>query len=64
MQTVGGVRMNLIEKKARVASLENTLANFARKGLEGDAPVVYHRPRGLVGWLGLGRPRPPTRHLD
>ena len=29
-----------------------------------DAPSVYRRPRGLAGWLGLGRPRPPSRNLD
>ncbi len=29
-----------------------------------DAPVLYRRRRGLVGWLGVGRPRPPTRSLD
>ncbi|MEO5678858.1 MAG: hypothetical protein ABIS47_04230 [Acidimicrobiales bacterium] len=29
-----------------------------------EAPQVYRRPRGLAGWLGVGRPRPPTRSLD
>ena len=29
----------------------------------GDVPVVYRRRRGIAGWLGLGRPRPPTRTL-
>jgi hypothetical protein len=28
-----------------------------------DGPVVYRRRRGLSGWLGIGRPRPPTRTL-
>ncbi len=28
-----------------------------------DVPLVYRRRRGLAGWLGLGRPRPPTRTL-
>jgi hypothetical protein len=28
-----------------------------------EGPTVYRRRRGLVGWLGLGRPRPPTRTL-
>lgn len=31
---------------------------------EPDAvPVVYRRRRGLAGWLGRDRPRPPTRTL-
>ena len=33
-------------------------------GEGGHAPSVYRRPRGLAGWLGLGRPRPPSRNLD
>ena len=28
-----------------------------------DVPVVYRRRRGLAGWLGRGRPRPPSRSL-
>lgn len=28
-----------------------------------EAPFLYRR-RGLAGWLGLHRPRPPTRSLD
>lgn len=33
-------------------------------GLGGDQmPTVYRRRRGLAGWLGVGRPRPPTRTL-
>ncbi len=37
-----------------------------RSGRPADAdavPTVYRRRRGLAGWLGLGRPRPPTRTL-
>lgn len=29
-----------------------------------EAPLVYRRRRGVAGWLGLGRPRPPSRSLD
>ena len=29
-----------------------------------DVPLVYRRRRGLAGWLGIGRPRPPSRSLD
>jgi len=28
-----------------------------------EAPLVYRRRRGVAGWLGLGRPRPPSRSL-
>lgn len=35
-----------------------------RPALADDVPVVYRRRRGLAGWLGLGRPRPPRRFLD
>ena len=35
-----------------------------RPASAGDAPVVYRRRRGLVGWLGIGRPHPPSRSLD
>ena len=27
-------------------------------------PTVYRRRRGLAGWLGVGRPRPPSRSLE
>ncbi len=29
-----------------------------------EVPTVYRRRRGLAGWLGLGRQRPPSRTLD
>ncbi len=29
-----------------------------------DIPSVYRRRRGVAGWLGLGRPRSPSRSLD
>ena len=29
-----------------------------------EVPAVYRRRRGLAGWLGLGRPRPPSRGLE
>ena len=28
-----------------------------------DVPTVYRRRRGIAGWLGRGRPRPPERRL-
>ena len=38
-----------------------------RQGRPAEAdgvPAVYRRRRGLAGWLGLGRPKPPHRSLD
>ena len=32
-------------------------------GAGDEVPTVYRRRRGLAGWLGLGRPRPPNRTL-
>ena len=29
-----------------------------------EVPTVYRRRRGLAGWLGLGRRRPPSRRLE
>lgn len=28
-----------------------------------DVPAIYRRRRGLAGWLGRDRPRPPPRNL-
>ena len=39
-------------------------AGEARPDDSDQAPSVYRRPRGLAGWLGFGRPRPPPRNLD
>lgn len=36
----------------------------ARSAVTAERPVVYRRRRGVAGWLGVGRPRPPTRSLD
>jgi hypothetical protein len=35
-----------------------------RPATDDEVPAVYRRRRGLAGWLGLGRPRPPSRSLE
>ena len=44
-----------------VAGLAALRQGWARPA---EAPLVYRRRRGVAGWLGLGRPRPPSRSLD